>query len=151
APGTPATDGAALGDPVLGDPALPGYPVAARPPGKVPFRALAIVLSAFVVLVGSGFAIFAFARPDGASSPEDAVRQLFDALDQEDAAGVLESLPPSERDVIKQPVLDIVKELQRLGLLSDVPTEHVPGADIEVRDLSLSEEPVGTNTDLKAV
>jgi hypothetical protein len=143
-----ALGGAAMHEP---DPALPGYPVAARPTGRVPFRALSVVLAAFIVLLGSGFAVFALARPDGASTPEDAVRQLFDALDQEDAAGVLEALPPSERDVIKQPVLDILEQLQRLGVLSDVPTEHVPGADIQVRDLSLSEEPVGANEDLKAV
>jgi hypothetical protein len=112
---------------------------------------LAVALAALVLLIGSGFAVFAFARPEGASSPEDAVRQLFDALDQEDAVGVLEALPPSERDVIKQPVLDIVTELKRLGLLSDISVEQVPGADLQVRNLSLSEEPVGSNTDLKAV
>jgi len=103
------------------------------------------------VLCGSAFAYLAVTAPDGAATPEDAVRHLFEAIDQEDAIGVLESLPPSERDVLKEPVVDIVKELQRLGILKPFDLEKVPGEDLTIEGLTLAVEPVGANDDLKAV
>jgi hypothetical protein len=121
------------------------------PASRPPWRAVGAVIAVFALVAASAFAYLAVNAPDGAASPEAAVQQLFDAIDHEDAVGVLESLPPSERDVLKQPVIDIVNELQRLGILKQFELEQVPGEDLKVEGLTLATEPIGTNDDLKAV
>jgi hypothetical protein len=132
---------------------LPAYttPVPERRPARPRWRVVGVVVAVFAVLCGSAFAYLAVTAPDGAATPEEAVRHLFEAIDQEDAIGVLESLPPSERDVLKEPIVDIVTELQRLGILKPFELDKVPGEDLTVDGLTLAVEPVGSNDDLKAV
>jgi len=144
-------------------PPLGWYPTPAYPAVSAPYaapldtkrqprwRVVGVIIAAFAVLCGSAFAYFAVNAPDGAATPEAAVQKLFDSISNEDAVGVLESLPPSERDVLKQPVVDIVNELQRLGILKPFDLAKVPGEDLTVDGLTLATEPVGTNEDLKAV
>jgi hypothetical protein len=137
---------------VSAGPELPPY-VAAEPehrrgPG---FAAALAVVAVLALVAGTTFALGSLTRPDGADSPEAAVRVLFDALDREDALGVLTALAPSERDVIRQPVLDVVAELQRVGVLDGFPLDQVPGADVHVADLTTTARPLGDNTDLAVV
>ncbi len=132
-------------------PLLPAYagPDSAPPPPpgtpktKVRSRAALAVLSVTAVLAASTFAVVALTRPDGAGSADEAVEQLFDAISHEDALGVMESLPPSEREVLLDPMVETVGELQRLGVLESFALDDVPGADIEVDGLTLQSTPLG--------
>ena len=95
-------------------------------------------MSVLALLLGGGFVAWSLTRPDGAADPEQAVRNLFTAIDNEDMVGVLEVLPPSERSIIRDAVLDTVSNLQHVGVLSDFDAHKVPGATFEVKDLQLS-------------
>lgn len=103
-------------------------------------RALAAGLG--VVLLGGGLA-FAVAQSaaGGASTPEEAVQQLFDAISDEDIIGVLDVLPDGERRSFQQPLEDLSSELQRLGVLSDgFDLSDVGGIDLKFSDLDLGSE-----------
>lgn len=124
---------------------MPDGAPSATGPGVVKGRsrvALAI-LSVTAVLAATTFAVVALTRPDGAGSAEEAVEQLFASIEAEDAIGVMESLPPGERDVLIEPVVQTVGELQRLGIFESFALEDVPGADIEVEGLTLSATNLG--------
>lgn len=126
--------------------AFPSY-IAELPPATVHkrglgTRSLAAVLG--VVLVGGGlsFAVSQSAA-GGASTPEEAVQQLFDAISDEDVVGVLDVLPEGERRSLQQPLEDLSAELQRLGVLSeDFDLSGVEGIDLEFDDLDLGSEPL---------
>src|SRR5436190_1522319 len=79
----------------------------------IPWRAASVVVAVLAVLSGTAFAYVSVATPDGAPTPEAAVEQLFAAIEAGDATGVIESLPARERDLILDPVQDIVGELHR--------------------------------------
>jgi len=106
--------------------------------GKVVALAVGIV----AVLGGGAFAVTQLAGQS--TSPEDAVEKLFRAAADEDALGVLEALPPSERDVLKGPIQDIVRELTRLDILSsDADLGNLAGLEVEIDDLKLSSTSLG--------
>ena len=131
-------------------PPAAGLPLYAPPPPPAPPRRrfspkVAGLLVGVVALIGASvFAVTAMDQPDGASSPEAAVRQLFDAVSHRDALGVIESLPANERDVLRQPAIDITQELQRLGILSSTfHLDNVPGAQLSVDNLQLTSDDLG--------
>ena len=138
-PPPPPTWGAALPT-YAAPPPLPGSSAVV---GKRRSRAALAILSVTAVLAASTFAIIALSRPDGAGSPEEAVQNLFAALEQEDAIGVMEALPPNERAVLVEPMVATVSELQRVGLLDSFTRDDVPGADIEVTGLTLASTNLG--------
>ncbi|MGE0880449.1 MAG: hypothetical protein AB7L13_15865 [Acidimicrobiia bacterium] len=74
----------------------------------------------------------------GASSPEAAVRQLVDAIADTDVLGMVDAVAPSERDPLRQPMIDSIGELKRIGLVSkDFSLNKVPGAKVQVSDLEV--------------
>ncbi len=87
------------------------------------------------VLLAGLFAVTSLTAADGADSPEGAVEHLFDALNDEDAIGALESLAPGERGMLVDPLRDIQAELTRLNVTSDFDLDNVPGVDLETSDL----------------
>lgn len=113
------------------------------PPRRHPLRNAAAVLAALAVLVTGSVVVAQLGDEDGAASPEAAVEHLFSALEHEDAIGVLESLPPSERVVVGEPLRGLVGELQRLDVLADFDLHTVPGIDIEVDGLELDATELG--------
>lgn len=110
-----------------------------EPPRRPHSRRTVAALAVGIVAVLGG-AAFAVSQLVGQSTtPEEAVEKLFRAVADEDALGVLEALPPSERDVLKGPLQDIVVELKRLDVLSaDADLENVAGVEAQVDDLELS-------------
>jgi len=100
------------------------------------------------IIVAAGVAAVSLAAADGAASPEAAVEELFASLAEEDVVGVLEALPPGEREVIREPVVGVVSELQRLGVMSSFDLRDVPGFDLQVDDLQLSSTPLGNGVTL---
>ena len=124
---------------------LPIYPGAQAPVARrrTPARLVALVVAAVALVAGTSFAAYALTRPDGADSPEGAVRQMFSAIDHEDALGVIESLPPSERKVLHDPLVDSTGQLQRLGILKSFSLSDVPGADLKVTGLTTETTKLG--------
>jgi hypothetical protein len=116
-----------------------------------PARLAALGVGGLAFVAASTFAVYALTRPDGSDTPEGAVHQMFGAIDHEDALGVIESLPPSERRVLKDPIVDSTKELQRLGVLKSFSLNDVPGADFEVDGLETSSTTLGDGVVLVTV
>ena len=141
----------ALGYP-QGPPSQPGYPAAYPQPfpsgqpqrvvsgdgGRKALLAVAMVLA----LLAGGFAIvnLSAGSQTGATTPEGAVEQLFDSIDDEDLIGVLEVLDPGERDLMVPFVRRLASELARLEITSDMDLENVPGLDLEVEGLQLGSQ-----------
>ena len=124
-------------------PTDPVDPAPSERPRRLSPRSAMVVVGAVALLAASSFAVWALTRPDGADSPEAAVRSMFSAIDHEDALGVIESLPPGERKVLRDPLVDTNKELHRLGVLKSFSLDNIPGADLQVKDLKLATTDLG--------
>lgn len=146
------------------DPGMPGEPPMAPPPPPAPPVAPATVTldsetevrsggigsrvaagALGVLLLGGGvaFAATQVGSDDGASDPEAAVAEMFDALADEDVLGMLATLDPGERDALVDPVEGFFSELERLEVLDDsFQLDGVAGIDLEFEDLTFRTEPV---------
>jgi hypothetical protein len=105
---------------------------------------------AVVAVLATGLAVTQLMAADGAESPEAAVQAFFDAVDQEDALGVLESLSPSERDVLVPSVQALAAQLTELDVAGDdLDLEKVGGLDLRIDGLELRTK--GLHPDVAAV
>ena len=107
-------------------------------------RAIVAATTAVAVLAGGiAFGVSRLASADGADSPEAAVRQFFDAITKQDMVGVLDALPPGERESLKEPLLELTTELKRLGVLSTTfELNSVSGLDFSIENLTLKTDDV---------
>jgi hypothetical protein len=152
----PAPVGVSAGSDAGGPPVLVDYPVGdhGEPPpgggrhGRRPRRAVAAVVGV-LALLATGLAVTQLAAADGAENPEAAVRALFDAIDDEDPVGVLESLSPSERDLLVPSIEKLAGQLARVEVIGDVDLRKVGGVDLKVQDLELRTQ--GLHPDVAAV
>ena len=107
---------------------------------------IAVVLVAILaVLAGGVFAVSALTGGDsgggGAKDPESAVQDLFDAVSKSDALGTLDSVAPSERGALKDPLVEMVDQLKRLEILGqNFDLSSIGGVKLSVSDLRLSSE-----------
>lgn len=116
----------------------PGGPRPSRKAGR--FAALGVG----VLLLGGG-TVFALTsmNDSGPATPEEAVNELFDAISNEDAIGVLGALDPAERDAIKDPVKQMADELKRLEVFDDsFDLGAVKGFDFEFENVELEVEEI---------
>ena len=100
-------------------------------------------LAGVVALVGAGtFAVTQISSNDsggGASSPKEVGTKLVSSLDGEDLLGVVDLLLPGERDTLRQPLIDLSKELTRLQVVDgSVNLDKVPGFDISISNPAVS-------------
>ncbi|MCU1381109.1 MAG: hypothetical protein JWN29_4092 [Acidimicrobiales bacterium] len=98
-------------------------------------RRVALVLGALAVVAGGAFA--ALSLGGESNSPEEPVRAMFAAVERGDVLGVLEQLDPGERDALRQPLTDLVSELNRLDVLKGADLGHVTGMELKVDGLEL--------------
>ncbi len=101
------------------------------------------VAAALVVTAGvGGFAVnSALTEPAGPQSPGEAFEEFFVAVDNEDLAGVLELLPPGERESLVEPTAAVFQQLQRLDVLDQAAdTSALAGFDLQVDGVSYSVE-----------
>jgi hypothetical protein len=106
-----------------------------------PVVAVVTFVAAISVLVGGVvFAFVASSGTDGETDPTSAVQALLDAATRNDAIGVLEALPPDEREAFRDTLPDIVSELQRLGVLTPMSLSDVPGVHVELQGVRLQTE-----------
>lgn len=74
----------------------------------------------------------------GADTPEDAVLQMLDALENEDFIGAAELLLPSERESLVEPTLNMIDELKRLEVLDpELDLSAFPGVDLGFEGVEL--------------
>ncbi|MEJ7799863.1 MAG: hypothetical protein WKF60_05045, partial [Ilumatobacter sp.] len=82
----------------------------------------------------------------GASTPDELGLTLLEAIGNEDVLGVIDVLSPGERDVFRDPMVDLVAELKRLDVLSaDADLARILGVDVEFSNVSVKS--VSTNVD----
>ena len=91
----------------------------------------------------------------GAASPDELGMTLLRAIESEDVLGMVDVLSPGERDVFRDPLVDLVSELTRLEVLStDADLSRILGIDVELSNESVSATPTNvpdiTNIDLRA-
>ncbi|MEY2554787.1 MAG: hypothetical protein QOC57_2647 [Ilumatobacteraceae bacterium] len=115
-----------------------------RSKGKVVGGMVAVV----ALLGAGGFAVSRIVSGNGggAASPTDVGTRLIDALAAEDVLGVVDLLLPGERDTMRQPLIDFVDHLKRLGV-ADTTTDlqKVGGFDLSFDGVQV--EPTATNVD----
>lgn len=95
------------------------------------------------------------ATQGGAASPAELGTSLLEAIENEDVLGVIDVLAPGERDVFRDPLVDLVSELTRLEVLStDADLSRILGLDVELSNERVSavstNVPDITNIDLRA-
>ena len=144
---------APLAAPPTGPPVTPpvGFePV--EPSSPPPRRSRAPLVAAVVgVLAIGAAAIFAVTQliggdEGGAASPEDLGQQVLGAIDDTDLLGLVDLLVPSERDVVRDPLTDIVAELRRLDLVGpEAGADGIEGVQFQVERSSVRVQP--TNVD----
>ena len=117
-----------------------------------PSRSKWLVGGAAVALLAVGAAgVFAVsglrgASNGGAASPDELGLALLSALENEDVLGAVDVLIPGERDVFRDPLVDLVSELTRLEVLSpDATLTKIAGLDVVLENESV--EVVPTNVD----
>ena len=144
--GPPQFDSQAFSPPD-GEPMAPLVPAgnrAQRSTGKMIGGLIAVV-----ALVGAGgFGVSKIVAGDdgGAGSPTEVGTRLMAALAAEDALGVVDLLLPGERDMMRQPLIDIVDNLKRLDIVDKTASlDKVGGLDISFDGVQV--EPTATNVD----
>lgn len=123
---------------------------ASPPPRRNPATYVAVLIG---LVAMAGGAVF-FARSlgtaeGGADTPVAAVHRMFDAIEDEDALGVLESLLPTERDLLTDSVQSITEELGRLGILSNgLDLGAIEGIELDFSGLTFSSEELASDINL---
>ena len=96
----------------------------AVPAGPARGRRTKVVLAASVaaIVIAGGLVSFVALRDKssgaGASSPQGAVKSIVADLSKSDLLGVLDHLPPGERDALRDSFTDEVSQLKRLKVLN---------------------------------
>jgi hypothetical protein len=98
---------------------------------------VAVLIGVIAIAAGAAFAYKSMSEEKGGGdTPEAAAQRFFDALGNEDVLGILEVLPPSERDALTGSIVDIARELSRLHVLSDdVDLSGISGLDLSFEGL----------------
>ena len=104
------------------------------PVRRGPGRVIAGVVAVVAVVAAGVFA--ATALSGNGNSPEDPVRAMFEAAQQGDVLGVLEQLEPGERHAVRDSLVDLTEELNRLGVLDGASLSHITGIDLKISDLA---------------
>lgn len=131
------------GQPGHDQPPPAGYPVPPRQ-GRSR-RGLVIALVALLVAaVGGGATWFALTRGDsvaaGAANPNEAARNLANALGSGDVVGMLSTLEPAEASLLVDATRQSAEQYQRLGVLAeDLDLENFQGFELKAQNLKFAE------------
>jgi hypothetical protein len=162
--------------PQWGPPATPapGNPPLYYPPGAIPEvtgwiapgapepvtrkrRRPGLIVSAIAVvaLAAGGIATFeatSASSSTGAASPQAAVQGFVTDLNHVDLLGMIDDLPPGERDALASPVRDIVGQLKRQHVLSpSADASHLSGVTIDLSNLTYAPNPITINDHVRIV
>jgi hypothetical protein len=104
-----------------------------------PWRS-ALAAAGLAALLGVGtLGISSLLSGGGASSPEEAVRRLVDAIEAEDPLAAVDVLAPAEVRGLRDAVEATARRAQELSLVNDA-ASPLAGVDLDVVDLDLSSE-----------
>jgi hypothetical protein len=106
------------------------------------------VVAVLAVGVAGVFAVqqYSGAGAGGAASPGELGAELMTAIEHEDVLGMVDTLLPGERDVMRDPLVELVSELTRLDVLSDgADLSSIAGFDVELDGEAVTAR--GTNVD----
>jgi hypothetical protein len=127
-------------------------PVTGPTPGRRSRGKMIGALVGVVAIVAAGvFAITQLSGDDngsagGAASPEDLANDFVDALNNEDALGLIDLLLPGERDTFRQPAIDLIDELKRIEVLDgSADLGKVSALDVQIDDVDIDVQ--DTNVD----
>lgn len=165
----------AAGNPAPGDappsygqsayPAAAGYPAPAEhtvqtdpyavPPRKSKLPYLIAAAVTVVALVAGGL-VWAKARglftASGAASPTAAVQNLFDALGDDDLAGAMRTVAPSEASLISDISGDVIDQLKRLQIVKeDATTDQLLSLHTTVSGLTVDPDTMPVNDRVQVV
>src|SRR5205807_168923 len=112
--------------------------------------------AAAVVLVGGGVATYVAVSSSsdngGAASPKAAVETLVSDLNNADLIGLLDDLPPGERDAVSKPVQKVLADLKRTHVLKpDADLSHVAGITLNVSGLTFAADTIAINGNVQIV
>jgi hypothetical protein len=153
----------AMTDPTVPNPTVPlppvvtaSVPVVDSPtPRRSRGKVIGAVAGVGALLAAGTFAVVSIAGNDGdggASSPEAVGLELFEALGNEDALGVIDLLLPGERETFRQPVIDLFDNLRRIEVIDpSASLGKVGGLDFEFSDLQVNTESTGADDIVKVV
>lgn len=125
-------------------------------PPRTRGRGRLIAVAAVVVALAAGGIVTFIARSDtntaGAATPQKAVESIVSDLNKSDLVGVLDDLPPGERDAIVNPVLDEIDQLKRLNVLQQgADPKNVSGVKFTAKSLTFSNTTVTINDHVRIV
>ncbi len=127
-------------------------------PKKAPKMKSMLAAGLAVVVLGAGsiVAMKQFQSADsagsGAATADAAVAQFFDSLSNEDFLGAAEVMEPAERRTMVNPGIEMVGELQRLGILADeMSLGAVPGIDLQFDNMTYTPQSLGGGGDVVRV
>jgi hypothetical protein len=141
------------GPPIGFEPAGPpvGFEPAAPEPSDASSRSRvgrgALVGAVVAVLLIGAAGVFAATQllggdDGGAASPEELGQQVLDAIDDTDLLGLVDLLVPSERDVVRDPLTELVDELRRLDIVSPpAGADGIEGVEFVVERASVRVQP----------
>ncbi|MBV9934607.1 MAG: hypothetical protein JO367_09935 [Actinobacteria bacterium] len=111
--------------------------------GRGPLRLAAIWIGIVAVLAGTVVAVVLANSGGGTNSPTAAVQKLVNAAADVDTLGMLDSLPPSERNALQGGLVDVTNELKRLKVLSaDTDLHKIKGLDFKFDNLEYKTTPL---------
>ncbi len=104
------------------------------------------IAAVLAVLGVAGAGLFTFswiAGGDGHDSPESAATAFVEAMTAEDVVGMLETLPPAEREPWTESLEALVGETERLALTQGADLGDITGVDLELASLTATPEQLG--------
>lgn len=106
-------------------------------------RATLTALAGLAAAGAVAFGVASLGASDGAASPEAAVEAFFAAVDAEDAIGLVESLDPTEREILRTSLEQTQAEAEEIEVLDPaLDLRDVRGVEFEVADLTMRASPL---------
>lgn len=133
-----------------------GPPVPPPPPRRRG-RTVVIAAIAAVVLVGGGVTTYVAMSDSnsgfrGAASPQAAIVSLVDDLNKSDVLGLLDHLPPGERDSLVGPIRESISQAKRLHILRpDADGSKIAGLSVTASNLGFEPNDETVNDHVKIV
>lgn len=88
----------------------------------------------------------------GAASPQAAVVSLVDDLNKSDVLGLLDHLPPGERNSLVGPIRESISQAKRLHILKpEADGSRIPGLNVKASNLAFDENDETVNDHVKIV
>jgi hypothetical protein len=111
-------------------------------------RATLTALAGLAVAGAVAFGVASLGASDGAATPEEAVEAFFAAIDAEDAIGVVESLDPNEREILRTSLEQTQADAEEIEVVDPaLDLRDVRGVELQVTDLTMRASPLASGVE----